>query len=74
MQFFELNRHIIEVSKTFKKFGPIRIYKEVLEIVGDQEKADEFMLSEFGGFTPGELTDIKYRIGYYKNIKSMNPS
>lgn len=74
MQFFELNRHIIEVSKTFKKFGPIRIYKEVLEIVGNQEKADEFMLSEFGGFTPGELNLIKYRLAYQQNIKSMNPS
>ena len=73
MQFFELNRHIIEVSKTFKKFGPIRIYKEVLEIVGNQEKADEFMLSEFGGFTPGELHLIKYRLAYLQNTKSMNP-
>jgi len=74
MQFLELNRHIIEVSKTFKKFGPIRIYKEALEILGDPKKADEFMLSDFGGFTRGQLNFLKYQLNYHQNIKSMNPS
>jgi len=52
--------------KLFEKpVGNIRLYKRVLLVSdGDEKLADEFCLSEHGGFSRGELNKIKYWIEY----------
>lgn len=45
-----------------------KIYKVVLDFFeGDTVKADEFMTSSDGGYTPGQLNSIKYEIQFRKN-------
>lgn len=45
-----------------------KIYQAVVDFFdGDIIKADEFMISDDGGFTPGQLNTIKYEIQYKKN-------
>lgn len=46
----------------------IIIYKVVLDFFdGDKDKADAFMMSRDGGYTPGQLNTIKYELQYRKN-------
>ena len=57
------------------KIGDVKIYNflrdEILD--GDTSKADEFMLSDHGGYTMGELNAIKFR-SQYLNIKNKQRS
>ena len=53
----------IEVSNNA---GDVKIYNFLKNdlLHGDESTADEFMLSEHGGYTPGELNRIKFRSTY----------
>ena len=46
--------------------GDVRLYKFLKDEIlhGDESAADEFMLSDHGGYTPGELNAIKFRFMY----------
>jgi len=47
----------------FKIMGDVQIYKELLYIFdNDISQADAFMLSDDGGYTQGQLNEIKYKI------------
>jgi hypothetical protein len=47
----------------FKVMGDVQIYKEILYIFDyDVNQADAFMLSDDGGYTQGQLNEIKYKI------------
>lgn len=43
-----------------------KIYQLVLEFTEDEKLSDTFMLSEFGGYTEGQLNEIKYQQKYRK--------
>lgn len=64
MSFKDINRFINSYSKHSVKFGPISIYKKVVELLGSTELADLFMLSEYGGYDVRSLESIKRRIIY----------
>ena len=70
MKFAELNIHIKELAKTYKRFGSVRIYREALNILRNETLADDFMLSEYGGYTKGQLNYVKYQLNYHQNIKA----
>lgn len=70
MEFKKLKNHIIDISNTYKRFGDVRIYRIVLDILGSQNVADDFMTSDFGGFTQTELNCIKSKINYIENRKA----
>jgi len=58
-----VNRFIINQSKYFERFGPVRSYRLALKLFNDNEElADAFMLSEYGGYTDTELRRAKYDI------------
>jgi len=60
----------IETSlKHFEKpVGDIRLYKRVLKHTeGDESLADDFCLSDYGGFTRSQLKRIKYKMAWNKN-------
>ncbi|MFH0767101.1 MAG: hypothetical protein ABII85_06315 [Bacillota bacterium] len=58
-----LKNIIIEKINQSSRYGDIRIYKMVLEFYNnDQKKADQFMVSTFGGYEESELIDIKLRM------------
>ncbi|GEM_PF-1671536 len=66
-----LKNIIIEKIKESSRYGDIRIYKLVLDFFdNDQDKADNFMLSSFGGYEESELSDIKLRM--LRNKKKYN--
>jgi len=47
----------------FNVMGDVQIYKELLYIFDyDVNQADTFMLSDDGGYTQGQLNEIKYKI------------
>lgn len=47
----------------FKVMGDVQIYKEILYIFDyDVNQADAFMLSDDGGYSQGQLNEIKYKI------------
>ncbi len=61
--FRSVNKLIINQSKYFKRFGPVRTYRLAVKLFnGNQELADAFMLSEQGGYTESELKRAKYDI------------
>jgi hypothetical protein len=50
-----------------KPVGNVRLYKRVLKHCGyDEQKADDFILSDKGGFTHQELARVKTQIRYEK--------
>ncbi len=66
-----LKNIIIEKIKTSSRYGDIRIYKMVLDFFSNnQDQADQFMLSSFGGYEENELSDIKLRMS--RNKKKYN--
>lgn len=75
--FENIRRQVIMTNSHRKNIGPISTYKLVLDICDfDTVYADLFMISKFGGYTRGELNQIKYniesnkKIYQYKKLKS----
>ncbi|MDY0209861.1 MAG: hypothetical protein RBQ91_00445 [Acholeplasma sp.] len=58
------------IEKSLKLFpkpvGDVRLYKRVLKHAPDVKTADDFMLSQRGGYSESELKRIKYLIRYKK--------
>jgi len=63
MSFFTIKYILVN---DYPNYGPYRLYKKVIELIQDQQTADNFMLSNHGGFTKSELNKIKRDIRYRK--------
>ncbi|MFA6801356.1 MAG: hypothetical protein WCR19_04545 [Acholeplasmataceae bacterium] len=67
--FEDIRRQVIVTNSHRKNIGPISTYKQVLDICDfDTQYADLFMISKFGGYTRGELNEIKYNIESNRKI------
>lgn len=59
-----------KIEKSLKMYdvsvGDVRVYKRVLRHSPDVKTADQFMISEKGGYSESELRRIKYLIEYNK--------
>lgn len=67
MSFPELKKLINHYSRSYKRFGDLRIYKTAIEYLGSHAEADRFMLSdEYGGYDKSSLNRIKYLLVYEK--------
>ncbi len=65
--FKDIKRQVIKENLYRKKVGPIQTYNLVLDLCDyDSILADAFMLSDFGGYTRGQLNFIKYKKTYKK--------
>jgi len=65
----------IEVHK--RDFSDIKIYTFLVKelVKGDTDAADQFMLSPDGGYTPGQLNEIKRKANriFNKQSKAASP-
>jgi hypothetical protein len=63
-----------EIEASISPLGDVKIYKFLLSEIadGDVDAADEFMLSAYGGYTPGQLNKIKIQF-FRKQNQASNP-
>jgi hypothetical protein len=70
-EFPKIKEKLLSEIELYANVGDTKIYKFLLkEIVqGDVQLADEFMTSKYGGYTPGQLNQIKIQV-----FRNQNPA
>ena len=74
---YERIKKILQAEIGSKGITDIKLYRKTLEIIEDEELAEEFLLSDDGGFTRGQLNAARYKYEHekkrYSNSKASNP-